>query len=265
MNTSLADARSTVRALRAVSPTPPPGFAERILEASGAVDRYARFDSPVGPVFVAWSEQGLSAVMQAGDPPGFERLFRAEHGRPVRRAEAPPRLRRAFERWLATGRPEGIAFDLRGRTEFEQAVLRKALEIPRGEVRPYGWVAREIGRERAVRAVGSALAGNPVPLLIPCHRVVRGDGHIGQYSLGGPAQKRALLAWEGTDPDALEDLAARGIRYLGSDTMRIFCLPTCRHARRISERHRRPFRSSAEAATAGYRPCRDCRPVAVAA
>ena len=66
--------------------------------------------------------------------------------------------------------------------EFERAVLEKALEIPRGEVRPYSWIASEIGRPKAVRAVGSALAHNPVPLVMPCHRVVRADGMIGQYS-----------------------------------------------------------------------------------
>ena len=82
-------------------------------------------------------------------------------------------------------------------TEFERAVLLKALEIPRGEVRTYGWIAAEIGRPAAVRAVGSALRKNPVPVLIPCHRVVRSDGHIGQYALGGSDAKRTILAAEG--------------------------------------------------------------------
>jgi len=148
----------------------------------------------------------------------------------------------------------------RGHSEFERDVWRKALEIPRGEVRPYGWVAREIGRPAAVRAVGTALGHNPVPLIVPCHRVVRSDGHIGQYSLGGPANKRAMLAAEGLDPDALEELARVGIRYIGSDTTRIFCLPTCRHARRIMERHLVRFRSAQDGTRAGYRACLVCRP-----
>ena len=90
----------------------------------------------------------------------------------------------------------------------------KALEIPRGEVRPYGWIAAEIGRPKAVRAVGTALGHNPVPLIVPCHRVVRSDGMIGQYSLGGPENKRTILAGEGVDPDELEALARAGVRYL---------------------------------------------------
>jgi O-6-methylguanine DNA methyltransferase len=141
----------------------------------------------------------------------------------------------------------------------------KALEIPRGEVRPYGWIAAEIGRPRAVRAVGTALAHNPVPLVVPCHRVVRSDGSIGQYSLGGPAAKRTVLAAEGLDPDELEAGARAGLRYLGSDTTHIVCLPTCHNAKRITPRHRVPFRSLAAATTAGYRACRECRPASGAA
>jgi O-6-methylguanine DNA methyltransferase len=82
-------------------------------------------------------------------------------------------------------------------------VLMKALEIPRGEVRTYGWIAREIGRPKAVRAVGTALAKNPIPLFIPCHRVVRSDGSIGQYGCGGPVNKRRLLLHEGVPESAL--------------------------------------------------------------
>ena len=110
----------------------------------------------------------------------------------------------------AASAPSGPAVDLGGLTAFEQAVLRKTMEIPFGEVRPYAWIAREIERPRAVRAVGSALAGNPVPFVIPCHRVVRTDGHIGEYGAGGPEAKREVLGVEGVDTAALERLAASG-------------------------------------------------------
>src|SRR6185503_2247719 len=120
----------------------------------------------------------------------------------------------------------------RGHTDFERDVWHKALEIPRGEVRPYGWVAAEIGNPKAVRAVGTALAHNPIPLFIPCHRVVRSDGYIGRYSLGGPEAKRTALASEGLDLPSYERFLAAGMRYAGSDSTRIFCYPSCRHARR---------------------------------
>ena len=116
-------------------------------------------------------------------------------------------LGRAIARRLDGDRRVRIDLDLRGHTDFERDVWQKALEIPRGEVRPYGWIAAEIGRPKAVRAVGTALGHNPVPLIVPCHRVVRTDGSIGQYSLGGPANKRTILAAEGLDPDAMEAAA----------------------------------------------------------
>ena len=94
---------------------------------------------------------------------------------------------------------------------------------------------------------------------MPCHRVVRSDGLIGQYSLGGPANKRAILAAEGLDPDELEALARSGIRYVGSDTTKVYCLPTCHNAKRITARHRVPFRSTTDGERAGYRACRACR------
>ncbi len=179
---------------------------------------------------------------------------------PSRPSSLPAHLADAIARRLAGERRVRIPLDLRGRTEFEVAVWTKALEIPRGEVRPYGWIAAEIGRPRAVRAVGTALGHNPVPLIVPCHRVVRTDGTIGQYSLGGPGNKRTILAAEGLDPTALEDAARRGERLSGSTTTRIVCWPTCRHARRTQDRYRVAFRSLREAGEMGYRPCKVCRP-----
>jgi O-6-methylguanine DNA methyltransferase len=187
-------------------------------------------------------------------------------GRPVStEATMPVRLRRAIERRLGGDRRAHVLLDLRGRAPFEQDVWRKALEIPLGEVRPYGWVAAEIGRPRAVRAVGSALGRNPVPLIVPCHRVVRTDGTIGEYGLGGPVNKRRALVAEGVDLARLEGFAASGVRLLGSDTTRIFCHPTCYHARRVTDRHRVGFGSASEAVAAGYRACKHCRPVPAAA
>ena len=227
----------------------------------GLADAHASAPSPLGDVRVAWNGRGVSWIAAATDVRAFEARFAAAVGRPIHRRDAlPERLRIAIERRLAGDRRAKIALDLRGWTAFERAVWLKALEIPHGEVRPYGWIAAEIGRPRAVRAVGTALARNPIPLVVPCHRVVRSDGTIGQYSLGGPGAKRTILAAEGVDPDGLEDLARHGVRYLGSDTTRIVCLPTCRHARRIGDAHRVSFRSLAAAAARGYRACRDCRP-----
>jgi len=249
------------RALAGLAVRAPETLAPATMVAVGLADRYAELPSPLGPIVVAWNGRGISWVDRAGDPGAFEARFAATVGRPLARSDAVPGdLARAIAARLAGNRRVRIRLDLRGRTEFETAVLMKALEIPRGEVRPYGWIAAEIGRPKAVRAVGTALAHNPVPLVIPCHRVVRSDGSIGQYSLGGPAAKRTILAAEGLDPESLEAGARAGIRFLGSDTTHVVCLPTCHNAKRITPRHRVPFRSLAAAASSGYRACRECRP-----
>ena len=254
-------------ALHDLAAAAPATLLPNTLIAAGLADEYATLQTAIGEVWVAWNGRGVSAVTTASADGAFEADFRATVDRPIRRSPAgiPPRLATAIARRLGGDRRAQVPVDLRGRTEFERAVLLKALQIPRGEVRPYGWIASEIGRPAAVRAVGTALAHNPIPLLIPCHRVVRSDGHIGQYSLGGPTNKRALLAWEGLDPDEMERMARAGIRYIGSDTTNIVCLPSCHQARRVTDRHRIQFRSLTQARQAGYRPCRKCRPVAIAA
>lgn len=252
-------------ALAGLTVPAPSSLRPAVLIETGLADAYARIDSVIGPLVVAWNGRGVSMVDVATGAEAFEARHRAATGRAAFAVgEVPGALARAIARRLAGDRGPRIDLDLRGHSPFEQDVWRKALEIPRGEVRSYGWVAAEIGRPKAVRAVGTALGHNPVPLIVPCHRVVRTDGTIGQYSLGGPANKRAILRSEGLDPDELESLAARGIRYLGSDTTGVACLPTCRHARRIRRGHRVSFRSWGAVQTAGYRACRVCRPVAEA-
>jgi O-6-methylguanine DNA methyltransferase len=145
-------------------------------------------------------------------------------------------------------------------TPFRASVLRATATIPKGEVRAYSWIAAEVERPNAVRAVGSAVANNPIPLIIPCHRVVRADGSVGKYSLGGPHNKRVLLAEEGADPNWLDLLAAEGVRVMGNKTTKIACNPTCRHARRSKPENLVVFESLEAAEAAGYRPCSHCRP-----
>ena len=259
---SMQGARRMVRQLRATQATAPEGLAAAVLQAVGLVDAWTEVPGPIGPLYVAWSARGVTAAERAGDPDGFELEYAARLGRPVRRVpQMPAGLRTQMERRMAGERTTGPPVDIADLTEFEQAVLRKTLEIPYGEIRPYAWVAREIGRPKAVRAVGTALAHNPITFVIPCHRVVRADGHIGNYGAGGPEAKREVLGREGVDADRLEQLAGKGVRYTGSDSTKIYCYPSCRHARRTMARHEVTFRSAEDAAAAGYRPCRVCRPL----
>jgi O-6-methylguanine DNA methyltransferase len=238
----------------------PEGFVNRVLSAVGLVERYALVQSPIGAVYVAWNERGISAVMRAASESAFKRRFAERFARHLEPGDVPAALRRALTSGDAT-ETRRLKYDLRSCSEFEAAVLRKALEIPRGQVRPYGWIAREIGRPKAVRAVGTALAKNPVPLLVPCHRVVRSDGKLGQYALGAP-QKVTILQSEGLDVARFEREGRAGIRFHGSATTNIFCLPSCADMRRAKEANVRAFRSEGEARAAGFRPCKHCRPVA---
>jgi O-6-methylguanine DNA methyltransferase len=248
-----------LRELRGVAPD---GLAPKVMAEAGLTDAWTEVTGPIGPLYVAWGPGGITEVERGGDPGGFELMVSTRLGRPVRWVDRmPDALASAVGRVLRGKRVKSLPVDLGTLTEFERAVLRKTMEIPWGEVRPYAWIAREIGRPRAVRAVGSALAGNPIPFVIPCHRVVRTDGHIGEYGAGGPEAKKAVLRVEGVEPEDLERWAETGVRYLGSDTTKIFCYPSCRHARRITAAHRVPWRSGEAAIGAGYRPCLDCRPL----
>ncbi len=263
MSTSAPDPDTMVEAAMAdMRATAPSSLRVNVLVEAGVADRIAPIDSPIGTLYVAWNGLGVRDV--GSDPFDWDGATTSGRQR-FPAAALPHRLGSAIARRLDGDRRVRVALDLRGHTEFERDVWRKALDIPRGEVRPYGWIAAEIGRPRAVRAVGTALGHNPVPLIVPCHRVVRTDGSIGQYSLGGPENKRAILAAEGLDPDGMEDAARRGERLVGCASTKIVCWPTCWTGRHMLERHRRPFRSLADAAAAGYRPCKICRPVASSA
>lgn len=253
----MTDLTARLAALRERAPA---AVLPAVLDRAGLADHYVIRASPLGPVFIAFSRRGLTLVDLADDPEATAEHYRACRGRPVLPGEPPARFAAALDRALAQGKTGRVPLDPAALSAFQEAVLRKATEIPPGEVRPYGWVATEIGRPGAGRAVGNALATNPVPLVVPCHRVVRADGRLGRYSLGADHNKRRLLEAEGLDVEAHERLAGAGVRFVGSDTTRIYCHPSCRHARRIAPRHRVEFRDARAAARARFRPCRDCRP-----
>lgn len=249
--------------LSALAAAPPDGLLPNVLVGTGIADGVVHRNSLLGEVLVAFGRAGVTALELADDPGGFVTTYERRFGRrAVAVDRMPPTLDRHLDAAIAAGRPGRLPVDLGRLTPFQATVLRTTATIPRGEVRPYGWVAKEIGRPGAVRAVGTALATNPVPLIIPCHRVVRSDGTFGDYSLGDPENKRILLAAEGLDVDDFSRLAGRGVRFVGSDTTGIFCLPTCHRARRITAAHRFDFTDAAEARRSGYRPCLVCRPAA---
>jgi O-6-methylguanine DNA methyltransferase len=150
------------------------------LASAGSTVFYDRARSSlVGPLWVAVSELGLVAIEFDG-------------------REA----RREIESYLE-GRTSTFAIpvDLSTVTPFQRQVLEEARRVPRGQVATYGQIARRIGRPHAARAIGQALGSNPVPIVVPCHRVLASDGTLGGYSgRGGIRTKRRLLQLEGAFP-----------------------------------------------------------------
>jgi O-6-methylguanine DNA methyltransferase len=236
----------------------PDGITEGVALGTGLADGYDLYDSPLGRVAVAFNTEGLSSVDLADDD--FEQRFIDRFGRSLLRAEAPRAWSRHIPEAIEAGTPGRLPVDLRSVTSFQEGVLRVAAQIPRGEVRPYAWLAHEVQRPGAVRAVGSTMARNPVPLIIPCHRVVRSDGHIGAYSLGGPHNKQELLSHEGLSTNWLEELASKGVRLRANTSTGIYCHPTCHRIQGSKEDNVVDFTSSDQAAEAGFRPCKVCRP-----
>jgi methylated-DNA-[protein]-cysteine S-methyltransferase len=176
--------------------------------ASGAADvTYALEPSPLGELLVATTEKGLVEIAYepAGDMDRF--LVRLAERVSPRILEAPGRLdevRRQLDEYFAGRRHE---FELPldwslTRQGFGRRVLESTARIPYGQARSYREVATQAGSPRAVRAAGNALGANPIPIVVPCHRVLRTGGSLGGYG-GGPERKRSLLELEGFLPPTL--------------------------------------------------------------
>lgn len=233
----------------------PDEFVEQVI--ARGTDRLFSCDSPLGEVYVGVSERGVRLVSKAASPDEFARRYRERFGRLLSWG-TDDRTRGLAERVAAAlaGDKVEVPADLSETTPFQRRVLEAVKGIPRGEVRPYAWVAREAGSPKASRAVGSVMANNPVPLIVPCHRVVRNDGTTGNYAFGAPEKVR-LLEGEGVPVGELA-----GSPYVATPTTGVFCHATCRNARRIKPENRRRFRSADAASAAGFRPCKVCRPAA---
>ncbi|HEX9287556.1 MAG TPA: MGMT family protein, partial [Thermoanaerobaculia bacterium] len=167
INASVHETLEIARALKGLPrERAPRTLLPAVLRRVGLADSYWRIDSAIGEIYVAHSRAGISMVSRARSAREFEKAFESRFDRPIGSDRTPPPANvEALVAGRLRARDAHLRFDLRGLSEFERAVLLKALEIPPGEVRPYSWIAREIGHPEAVRATGSALAKNPVPLL----------------------------------------------------------------------------------------------------
>ncbi|HEX2163750.1 MAG TPA: methylated-DNA--[protein]-cysteine S-methyltransferase [Thermoanaerobaculia bacterium] len=162
---------------------------------------YDRIESPVGDLFAAVDEDGalvrLTFLNRAEDETAERARVARDHGAPP--AHAPERCRAVAAQLAEYFAGRRRSFDLplapRG-TDFQRAVWEELARVPYGETISYGELARRVGRQGAARAIGAANGANPLPIVVPCHRVIGADGSLTGYG-GGLDRKRTLLGLEG--------------------------------------------------------------------
>jgi methylated-DNA-[protein]-cysteine S-methyltransferase len=167
--------------------------AEGILDVS-----YDFTDSPVGELLVAATERGLCRISFDPEPEAELDWLAKAYGLRVLRSPRPlEEPRRELDEYFEGRRSEfDLAVDLAALPSFQQLVLSELQRVPYGATATYGGLAKRVGKPRAARAVGGALNKNPVPIVVPCHRIVGSSGSLVGYA-GGLERKQQLLALEG--------------------------------------------------------------------
>ena len=182
--------------------TPPADLTSRVVDAAvreGLVDvAYTAIDSPLGTWLAAMTDRGLVRISLRDD---FDDVLTALARRVSPRVlEVPKRfdgLRREFDEYFEGKRQDfDVPLDWRLVSGFNEKVLRATAKIPYGRVSTYRDMAKRAGSPRAARAAGNALHNNPIPLVVPCHRVIGSDGRLVGYG-GGLPMKEFLLKLEG--------------------------------------------------------------------
>jgi methylated-DNA-[protein]-cysteine S-methyltransferase len=244
-------------ALRAVRPK----LARTLGRARRPVARIGLIDSPVGRLLVAESDRGLLAVQFLDVPDAPDALAGLKEGFDlVEDSHAAARVGQEIERYLggdmhALDRPVDLSLV---RSDFQRralTLLRRT--IPPGSVITYQGLAAAVGAPSGQRAIGNTMATNPVPLYVPCHRVIRSDGTIGNYG-GGVTRKIKLLRAEGFSVARDQRVPAGSV--MGHLVTHIFCRPQCHAAMRASPAKSVIFADSGRARSAGLRACKLCRP-----
>jgi len=165
---------------------------------------YSVLDSPLGPLWTAVGPRGVATIAYGQEPDARElrRLVAVFGPGIVPDRKRTDELARELDQYFAGTRREfDVAADLTGLTPFYRAILRATARVPYGEVTTYAAVAKRAGNERASRAAGGALSSNPIPIVVPCHRVVATNGSLGGYAGGLDAKRRLLELERGEAPE----------------------------------------------------------------
>jgi methylated-DNA-[protein]-cysteine S-methyltransferase len=224
---------------------------------------YATVESPLGPILIGRTEHGVALVEYLGrGGVAGSRLFRMAGVEPQEDGAEIARLGRELLEYLAGGRTRlDWPLDLRAaRSDFERAVLAATAAVPYGALESYRGIAGELGRPEAVRAVAQALRHNPLPIVVPCHRIIGSGGELVGYAGHRIGLKEQLLTVEGVPMlrPGTPRIARRALYHYEPNPSREYCLPTC------GDIARRPvvmlFTSRAQAEARGLVPCTACHP-----
>jgi len=238
----------------------------RLDDLRSRIVAYRMFDSPLGPILLAHSEQGvvLLEYLHGRRDVTTSRLKRLHGIEMIEDGGESDVLYRDLRAYL-DGRTQELHWPLDLRlikSEFQRKVLEHTAHIPYGAVVSYKRLATELGQPQAVRAVAQALRWNPVPVVIPCHRVIGASGLLTGYAGGETKRKRQLLATEGVPViPAHHDFAiARNAMYLLMPGDTEYCVPSCPSPAALQSGLLTYFGSRQRAEAAGFRPCSGCRP-----
>jgi len=238
---------------------------ERLADLRRRLVSYGVFRSPLGPILIAYSENGVVLIeylTKAG--------FKASHLSRMSDIETTDHKRQIeplYAQLLAylQGRSMTIDWPLDltfAYSDFQRSVLQIAAGLPHGSITSYAAIAERVGGVTAARAVAKALRWNPLPIAIPCHRVVSALGGLGGYVGDKVALKKRLLSAEGVPVSKTsgELRIVREVMYVRPPEDPAYCLPTCRSLAGLRPGRSMLFASRESAEAAGLRPCTTCRP-----
>ena len=241
-------------------------LASRLADLRRRLVTYRVFPSPLGRILIACSEQGVSLVEYLGGRTGLKtsRLSRIAGVEAEEDGAEIETLYRQLLEYLEGKRTRlEWSLDLRlAQSEFHRTVLQVTAEVPYGAVTSYAGIAHKVGKPAAVRAVAQALRWNPLPIVVPCHRVIGASGFLTGYAGNRITLKQRLLAVEGirtvrTQRDFRIAREAMYVRYLREQS---YCLPTCGSVSSVTLARLTLFGSRERAEAAGLAPCTTCCP-----
>ncbi len=246
MDELLGEARR--RVARALKP------ARRPLAGAGVID------TALGRLFVAQGPRGIVAIhyLERDDWDATLRALRQKFD-VVEDQRAAAGIGDEIRRFLG-GDPDALRHEIdlsMVESAFQRRALSRLRQVPRGSVVTYQGLAAAIGAPDGQRAVGNTMASNPIPIYVPCHRVIRSDGSIGNYG-GGVERKLRLLRAEGFAVG--KDLRLPAAAVFGHQRTHIFCRPDCSAALRANRARMVIFANPENARRAGLRACKVCRP-----